>query len=115
MRRIALALLFIAFLPAQLLAATLYVSELTGGAPSGLQVASQPALVEQTVAIGGSATQSSAFSGDTKLIRVHTDAICSIKIGANPTATAASARMSADSTEYFYVRPGDKISVITNN
>lgn len=114
-RRFLFALLLIAFLPSQLLAATLYIAEFSGGLPDGTPVARQPALVEQTVAIGGSATSSSAFSGDTKLIRVHTDAICSIKIGAAPTATATAARMSADSTEYFYVLPGHKISVITNN
>lgn len=115
MRRVVLALLLTACLVSQTLAATLYVAEFSGSAPAGVQVAQQPALVEQTVAIGGSATSSSAFSGDTKIIRVHTDAICSIKIGASPTATATTARMSADSTEYFYVLPGHKISVITNN
>lgn len=69
---------------------------------------------EQTVAIGGTTTQSSAFSDTTVLIRVHTDAICSIAIGSNPTATTGKKRMAAGTTEYFGVTPGHKIAVISN-
>jgi orotate phosphoribosyltransferase len=47
-------------------------------------------------------------------VRVHTDAICSIAYGANPTATINSFRMNANTTEYFGVNPGDKIAVISN-
>ena len=71
---------------------TLYIAEfadvrsLPGGAG---QIAYQPPLAEQTVAIGGASAQSNAFNAGTRFIRVHTDAICSILIGANPTATAA--------------------------
>jgi len=71
-------------------------------------------LTTQTVAIGGSSTQSSAFNAKTFMVAVHTDAICSIEFGANPTATANSKRMAANTTEYFEVAPGDKIAVITN-
>lgn len=71
-------------------------------------------LAEQTVAIGGASVQSSAFNAKTKMIRVHTDAICSIKIGANPTATATTMRMAAGQTEYFEVNPAYKIAIITN-
>ena len=77
--------------------------------------AQEPALASQTVAIGGSSTQSSAFNAATNFIRVHTDAICSIAVGANPTASATTARMAADQTEYFGVIPGHKIAVITNS
>lgn len=77
-------------------------------------VAYMPPLAEQTVAIGGASVQSSAFNAKTRMIRVHTDAICSIAIGTNPTATAVKARMAAGQTEYFEVTPADKIAVITN-
>lgn len=83
--------------------------------PNGpVQIAEMPAVAEQTVAIGGSSTQSSAFNAATNYIRVHTDAICSILIGSNPTATSSKTRMAADQTEYFKVKAGDKIAVITN-
>jgi hypothetical protein len=45
---------------------------------------------------------------------VHTDAICSISFGSNPTATATKARMAAGQTEYYAVNASDKVAVITN-
>ena len=100
--------------------ATLYVSEYDGVAPGGsggaAQVAPGKPLASQTVAIGGtSAAVTNAFSAGTKIIRVHTDAVCSIAVAATPTAVATALRMAADSTEYFSVQPGDKIAVITNS
>jgi hypothetical protein len=97
--------------------ATLYVAEFKNIAPSGTtfaQVAGAPPVAEQTVSISGSSAQSSAFNKFTTIIRVHTDAICSIVIGPNPTATTAKMRLAADQTEYFGVAPGDKIAVISN-
>lgn len=78
-------------------------------------VVKEPAFVSQTpVAIGGSSVQSAAFNADTRYIRVHTDAVCSIAFGTNPTATANSMRLAANQTEYFAVVPGQKLAVITN-
>lgn len=96
--------------------ATLYIGEYTALAThvTSAQVVQGPPIVEQTVAIGGSSVQSSAFNASTRMIRVHTDAICSILIGANPTATAVKGRLAANQTEYFGVTGGDKIAVITN-
>jgi hypothetical protein len=78
------------------------------------QIAQAPPLAEQTVSIGGSSTQSSAFNAGTNYIRIHTDAICSIAVGSNPTATSSTQRVAADQTEYFGVTPAHKIAVITN-
>ena len=73
-----------------------------------------PAVAEQTVAVGAEA-ESSAFNLGTRFIRVHTDAICSIKAGAaGVSATTASMRLAAGQTEYFAVQPGDVLSVIAN-
>src|SRR3546814_2115950 len=69
---------------------------------------SEPPVTEQTVAIGATSTQSSAFNAKTRLIRVHVDAIASILIGANPTAAATNKRMAANQTEVFRVTPGHK-------
>lgn len=74
----------------------------------------EPGVTTQTVAIGGASVQSSAFNAATKFIRLHTDAICSVEFGSNPTATANSARLAANTTEFFGVRAGHKVAVITN-
>lgn len=98
--------------------ATLYISEYTeaafGQVVRGLPVAAEPPVAEQTVTLSGTSAQSSAFNAKTRIIRVHTDAICSILVGANPTATTAKKRLPADWTEYFAVQSGDKIAGITN-
>lgn len=97
--------------------ATLYISEFVDAgrfAGNNVSVAKEPCLVEQTVAIGGTSTQSSAFNSNTQLVRLHTDAICSVKFGTNPTATATTKRLAANQTEYFAVAPGLKVAVITN-
>lgn len=95
--------------------ATLYISEYAqlGFSPSA-PIVVEPPLVEQTVSLSGSSAQSAAFGASTTMIRVHTDAICSILIGSNPTATTAKKRLPADHTEYFAVTPGHKIAGITN-
>ena len=98
--------------------AKVYVSEFAGVYSQASGVTPQPRtppLVEQTVAIGGTSAQSAAFGAATQLVRVHTDAICSVAFGANPVATASTMRMAAGQTEYFAVNPGDKIAVITNS
>jgi hypothetical protein len=69
--------------------------------------------IRQQVAIGAGSVQSSAFDQSTLLVRVHADAPARIEFGANPTASGASARIAAGASEYFGVRPGHKIAVIT--
>ena len=92
--------------------AKVYVTEF---AAIDLNVSREPPLAEQTVAIGGGSVQcSNAFHASTRVIRVHTDAICSVAIGGNPTATANTRRLAANQTEYFGVEGGQKIAVITN-
>lgn len=98
--------------------ATLYITEFKGLGTdiTGSSVACgiHPPVTTQTIAIGGTSTQSSAFNAATKVIRVHTDVICSVAIATNPTAAATSPRMAAGQTEYMSVVPGDKIAVISN-
>lgn len=80
-----------------------------------IPIPQEPCLVEQTpVAIGGSSVQSAAFDAATRFVCIRTDAICSIKFGSNPTATANTQRLRADATEFFGVAPGHKVAVITN-
>lgn len=95
--------------------ATLYVAEFERPRNQWVDIANAPPLAEQTVAIGGSSTQvTNAFNAKTAMIRVETDAICSIAIGTNPTATTSNMRMAANTVEYFSVSPNMKIAVISN-
>jgi hypothetical protein len=75
----------------------------------------EPALAYQQVAITAGSVASVAFQDTTRMVRVHADAVCRIKFGAAPVAAAGtSMRMAAGSTEYFGVRPGEKLAVITS-
>lgn len=66
-----------------------------------IPVPQEPPIAEQTVAIGVGSTQSASFNVKTVLVRLHTDAICSKLVGANPTALATSGRMGVNTTEYI--------------
>src|SRR4051812_22342765 len=81
---------------------------------NGMSVAFVPALASQTVDNTGGTTQSAAFNDNTRLVRLETDSICSVKFGTNPTATTADPRLAANQTEYFAVQPGGgmKLAVI---
>ena len=98
--------------------AVLYIAEYDRQCVDYIQLAvpapQEPSITDQTVAIGGASVQSAAFNAKTKFVRLHTDAICSVVFGANPTAVATVKRMAAGQTEFFGVRPGDKVAVITN-
>ena len=76
----------------------------------------EPALAEQVVSITAGSVQSTALNNLTQLVLINADAICSIKIGANPTATATTHRLPAGGSYLFAVPPasGLKIAVITN-
>ena len=84
--------------------AVVYVTEYArqGRDASGFQmiVADEPAIANQTVSIGASSVQSNAFNSLTKFVRVHTDAVCSVEFGTNPTASSTTRRMAANTTEY---------------
>jgi hypothetical protein len=79
-----------------------------------LPAGQEPALAVQKIAIGAGSIQSAPFNAKTTFVRINVDVVCSIQFGANPTATAADTRMSADATEYFGVVPGQRVAVITN-
>jgi hypothetical protein len=94
-----------------------YISEYTR-MPTDTRVSvpagAEPAIATHVVAIGAGSVQSAAFNTNARFIRLHTDAICSVAFGANPTATADSCRLAANQTEFFGVLPGHKVAVITN-
>lgn len=99
----------------------LYVEEYAriGGDNNGpYQMGAEPSLASQTVAESGSSAKSSAFQVATTVVRIHTDAICSINFGPAGSVTAATTnkRMAANQTEYFVVPRGGTyaVAVITN-
>lgn len=100
--------------------AKVYISEYQEGAkeyptPRPIAAAQEPTVAEQTpITSSGTSAQSAAFNSTTKLVRIHTDGIISVAFGVNPTADVNSKRLAANTTEYFGVRPGDKVAVITN-
>lgn len=99
--------------------AVVYITEFSGTGTASQELvpaAKLPIVASQTVAIGAGSVQSAALNANTTLVRINVDAPCSIAIGANPTATATSMRMSGGATEYFVVDPSSalKIAVITN-
>jgi hypothetical protein len=100
--------------------ATLYITEFSSQARDGsgavLPAALLPPLAEQTVAIAGASAQSAALQPGTNFVRVSSDVVCSIKVGANPMAAATNMRLAAGAVEYFAVLPAQsmKIAVISN-
>lgn len=92
--------------------AFLYVTEF-GKTLQGTNIPMSPEINAGRVAIG-TEVKSPKFSATTRVVMVHADAICSVKFGVNPVAVATDTRMAANETRLFGVRPGDKVSVITN-
>lgn len=80
-----------------------------------------PSLADQAVAFGAFSAVSQPFSPQTRIERLHSNAIVCVKVGSRaPVAVplglgGATARMVAGQTEYFAVRPGDAVAVITSS
>ena len=72
----------------------------------------EPAVTTQKITFT-TATQSAALNAQTRFVRLHADANCHVAFGANPTATASSARLASGTTEFFGVGEGQglKLSV----
>lgn len=82
------------------------------------QVVREPPILDQVpVVIGAGSLQSAPFSALTKIVRLHTDVVCSVAFGppATATATANTQRLAANQTEYKMVIPGQCVAVITNS
>jgi len=78
----------------------------------GIAAPMEPAVAEQTVAVGGSSTQSAAFNASTSFVMVHAQEACCLKWGTNPTAVNTAQRMGAGETRFVGVKPGYKVAVI---
>lgn len=98
----------------------LYVTEYSGvgftqvgGAYTAVPI--EPPLAEYKVDFSGGVASSTTFNTRTILVRLHSDAICSVSFGLTPTATTSMGRMAASQTEYHGVPQASfKVSVIAN-
>lgn len=93
--------------------ATLWITEYVdqaGGRPLAIPIPLEPAAVDQTVTFT-TATQSSAFGTNTKIVRLVSSADCNVLFGSNPTATAAKQKLLAGVEYWRGVQPGMKVSV----
>jgi len=89
--------------------AKVYVSQYAdfrGGAPYGGPIQTD------TASSTGSSAAVATVAANCNFIRVHTDGIISLNIGA--AASVNTPRMAANTTEYFSVSEGQVVNVITN-
>lgn len=100
--------------------ATLYIREHTKQARDAngevTTAPSYPTNAEQTVAIGASSAASATLQAATTEVVLCSDAVCSIAVGVNPTATASNWRLPANTPVTIGVPPnsGFKVAAITN-
>lgn len=78
-----------------------------------IPVGREPSISNIQIAVTGSSAQTAAMHDNCRLVRVHTDVAIRVAFGSNPTAAATSMRLAAGQTEYFGVRPGEKMAAIT--
>jgi hypothetical protein len=72
-------------------------------------------LTQYRIAIGGSSVPGPDFSGQTRFIQYHCDAICSVAIAASPVAVPTFGRIAANETRFVGVAPNvQAIAVISN-
>jgi|SRR5215472_2885704 len=99
--------------------AKLYVSEYAtiSNMPTVVgQVPLEPPLTEYVLDYTAGMVTSPPFQQGTRMVRMNTDAVCSLVIGSNPAATTQNGRWAKDQTECRGVPEGQgfKVSVISN-
>ena len=93
---------------------TEYAALATDSKGNVIQGGLSPAVAIQLLDYAGGAQLSAAFNEMTTFIRVNTDASVHINIGPGTptTATVSYTRMTANATEFFGVKPGNKLSCL---
>lgn len=77
-----------------------------------MQIAYMPAISSENITTSGTSAQSTVFADNCNYVRLDGDTTERILFGANPTALSTSTRLRADNTEYFAVKPGQKLAAI---
>lgn len=96
----------------------LFISEFadSGNARSGaqMQMGTQPAIRIQRIDYsGGVSVQSIAFHENTRFVRLYVSSDCHVDFGVDPSATHNHMFMPAGTIEYFSVRQGDKLAILS--
>jgi hypothetical protein len=75
----------------------------------------EPSLVNQQLTPSASAATSAPLREHTRFVRIHTDSVIRVKIGAGDSADQTCFRMGAGQTEFLGVRPGGlTVSIIAS-
>ena len=80
-----------------------------------IQAPAGPPLAEQNLAVGVISVPSSAFSANTKFIRVVTTIAANLAFGVSPIAVITAHYLPVGSVVYYAVAPGSQIAVIANS
>jgi hypothetical protein len=79
--------------------------------PSGLE----PSYRNQQLTPGATAVTSQPLGENTRFVRIHTDSVIRLRVGANVVADQTSMRLGAGQTEFLGVRPGGlTVSIIAS-
>lgn len=94
---------------------TEYASDMVSTVRGAAQIAVDPPLAVQILALGGTSVPSAAFNAATKYIRICVSGVDAriVNNTASPVADAATSERMAVGTEFRGVTPGNKIAVIT--
>lgn len=99
--------------------AAIFITEYERLARSGdgplVMAGQEPAVANQTVAVGGASAQSAAFNDRTTFVMIHTDTACHILFGVDPTAVVTAHRMGAGETRFYGVSAKQKVAVIAGS
>lgn len=95
--------------------ATLYITQFSQqGADTSahtIPAALVPEVAVQALTISGTSAASSAFAGNTTIVRLQSDTACWITFATSPTATTSKTPLAANTAEYFCVIAGGALKV----
>ena len=103
---------------------SLYITEYAQISPQGAargsaQAGQEVPLAEQKLTVSGASTASAAFNANTRLVRLHSDVICSVLFGGSSVSVGAtSQRLAANVTEFHGIPAGQvvtKVAAISNS
>ena len=86
-----------------------------GGADriDGMQVVPYHTVIQTPLTATGVTQQSAATDPGSTMVLIQTDETIHVARAANPTATASNYKVRANSEQFFSIKGGDKIAIIT--
>ena len=100
----------------------LYITEYPAGSHAGIQAPvtpGGPVAVQPRIDFSDAQVHwSNPFTGDTRMIEVTCDAVCSVRVGGTQagglTATTSDSRYFIGRVSFYVVKPGEQLAVIAN-